>query len=104
MDFISDKKGSDIVLLDLRPVSLLADYFIICSGDSDRQIKAIVEEVTEKLKALNTHPLNIEGLPASGWVLLDYGAIVVHVFAPATRSYYQLEKLWSGAKTVVRMQ
>lgn len=104
VDLISDKKGTDILLLDIRPVSFLADYFIICSGDSDRQIKAIVEELVEKLKPLNAHPLNIEGLPDSGWVLLDYGAVVVHVFAPETRAYYQLEKLWSGAKTVLRMQ
>ncbi|MGQ9625545.1 MAG: ribosome silencing factor [Anaerolineae bacterium] len=104
VDLISDKKGTDIILLDIRPVSFLADYFIICNGDSDRQIKAIVEELVEKLKALNTHPLHIEGLPDSGWVLLDYGAVVVHVFAPDTRSYYQLERLWSGAKTLLRMQ
>jgi ribosome-associated protein len=88
----------------LRSISLLADYFVICSGDSDRQIKAIVDEVTEKTKVEGVRPLHIEGDSSSGWVLVDYGGVIVHVFAPAVRGYYQLEKLWSDASTVVRIQ
>jgi ribosome-associated protein len=82
----------------------LADYFVICSGESERQIKAIVDEVTGKTKGEGARPLHIEGDSSSGWVLVDYGGVIVHVFAPAVRGYYQLEKLWSDALVVVRMQ
>jgi len=91
-------------LLDLRSISLLTDYFVICSGESERQIKAIVDEVTEKTKEEGVRPLHIEGDSSSGWVLADYGGVIVHVFAPAVRNYYQLEELWSDALVVVRMQ
>ena len=91
-------------MLDLRSISLLADYFVICSGESERQIKAIVDEVTAKAKVEGVRPLHIEGDSSSGWVLVDYGGVIVHVFAPAVRGYYQLEKLWSDASTVVRIQ
>ena len=101
---IADKKGSDIVLLDLRSISLLADYFVICSGESERQVKAIVDEVAGKINEEGVRPLHIEGDSSSGWVLVDYGGVIVHVFAPAMRGYYQLEKLWSDALVVVRMQ
>jgi ribosome-associated protein len=101
---IADKKGSDILLLDLRSISLLADYFVICSGESERQIKAIVDEITGTIKVEGVRPLHIEGDSSSGWVLVDYGGVIVHVFAPAARGYYQLEKLWSDAATVVRIQ
>jgi ribosome-associated protein len=90
--------------LDLRSISLLADYFVICSGASERQVKAIVNEITEKTKEEGVRPLHIEGNSSSGWVLVDYGGVIVHVFAPAVRGYYQLEKLWSDALVVVRMQ
>ena len=91
-------------MLDLRSISLLADYFVICSGESERQLKAIVDEITEQMKEEDVRPLNIEGDSSSGWVLVDYGGVIVHVFAPAVRGYYQLEKLWSDALVVVRMQ
>ena len=91
-------------MLDLRSISLLADYFVICSGESERQVKAIEDEIIEKTKEEGVRPLHIEGDPPSGWVLVDYGGVIVHVFAPAVRSYYQLEKLWSDALVVVRMQ
>jgi ribosome-associated protein len=92
------------MLLDIRSISLLADYFVICSGESERQIKAIVDEVIEKTKEDEVRPLHIEGDPPSGWVLVDYGSVIVHVFAPTVRSYYQLEQLWSDASIVVRIQ
>ncbi|MBC8264515.1 MAG: ribosome silencing factor [Anaerolineales bacterium] len=101
---IADKKGSDIVLLDLHSISPLADYFIICNGESERQVKAIVNEVTEKTKEEGVRPLHIEGNSSSGWMLVDYGDVIVHVFSPVMRGYYQLEKLWGDAAVVVRMQ
>lgn len=101
---IADKKGADIILLDIRHLSILADYFVICSGETERQVKAIVDEITEKAKEDGVRPLHIEGDPPSGWVLMDYGDVIVHIFAPAVRDYYQLEKLWSDALVVVRIQ
>ncbi len=104
LDLIVEKKGSDVTLLDIRPVSMIADYFVICSGGSERQVQAIGEEVENNLKAAHIRPLHVEGAPSSGWVLMDYGGVIVHIFAPAVREYYQLEKLWSKAKTVVKIQ
>ena len=92
-------------MLDIRRVSLLADYFVICSGDSERQVRAIVGEILEKVKMeARIVPLNVEGGPSSGWVLVDYGSVIVHIFAPSLREYYSLEKLWSEATMVVRVQ
>src|SRR5437867_10933435 len=92
VEVASDRQASDIVVIDLRQVSLLADYFVICSGSGERQITAILDAITEKLRnALQLRPMRQEGAPSSGWVLLDYGDVVVHIFAPAERDYYQLE-------------
>lgn len=91
-------------MLDTREVSSFADYFVICSGESERQIKAILEQIEVALKAEGIRPDHSEGTGDSGWVLLDYGDIVVHVFAPREREYYQLEKLWDKANVVVRIQ
>lgn len=104
VDAIADRKGLDIIMLDVRPVSLLADYFIICSGDTERQVKAIVDEILERADKSGLRPVQSEGTPASGWVILDYGSIIAHIFLPAQRDYYQLERLWSDAPLVVRMQ
>lgn len=104
MEAIADKKGADIVLMDIRPVSLLADYFVIASGETERQIKALLDAVLERLGEAKVKPLRVEGLPASGWVILDYGSVIVHLFAPDVRDYYQLERLWSRATLVVRIQ
>ena len=99
---LSDKQASDIVLLDTREVCSFTDYFIICTGESTRQVKAIADTVSESLKKENIHPLHAEGTPDSGWVLLDYGDVVVHVFGSFERDYYQLDKLWEKACTKLR--
>ena len=104
VDAIASRKGVDIIMLDVRPVSLLADYFIICSGDTERQVKAIVDEIEERADKSGFRALQIEGTPASGWVIVDYGSIIAHIFMPVQRDYYQLERLWSDAPLVVRMQ
>ena len=88
-------------MLDLRPVSLIADYFIICSGNNERHLRAIIEESEEKGGGSVIRPFRVEGTPESGWVVLDYSSVVVHVFIPATRSYYDLEGLWKDAPLVV---
>ncbi len=104
VDIVSDKKGADILLLDTRPVSFIADYFVIANGESERQLKAIADEIQKQLKTHSVLPLGVEGTPASGWVLLDYGGVITHLFSPAMRDYYRLEQLWVRAPVVVRMQ
>jgi ribosome-associated protein len=99
-----DKKAADIVLLDLGELTTLADYFVICSGGSERQIDAIADAVADGLRAEGERPIGREGAAASHWVLLDYGSVIVHVFTPPEREYYQLERHWAAAKTVLRVQ
>ncbi|MBC7250145.1 MAG: ribosome silencing factor [Anaerolineae bacterium] len=105
VDIIVEKKGLDILLLDITPVSLLADYFILASGDSERQIKAIIEEIETQVKHdLRAIPLHVDGEPDSGWVILDYGGVIIHIFSPEVRAYYRLEEMWNEARVVVKLQ
>jgi ribosome-associated protein len=104
VDAVADKQGEDIVLLDIKPVSLIADYFIISSANTDRQIKAIADEVIARVKVSGIPPLHVEGDAESGWVLLDYGGVIVHLLSPEMRAYYTLEDLWNRAPIVLRMQ
>ncbi len=98
-------KGEDIVLLDLREVTLIADFFVICTGTSDRQLSAIVESIHTHIKReYGIHPLHTEGDGRSGWTLVDYGVVVVHIFAEELRRYYDLEGFWKDAKVLLRIQ
>jgi len=99
-----DKQANDIVLLDTREVCSFADYFVICGGDSDRQIRAIYEEVEHAVKKEGILPRHCEGTVDSGWLLLDYDDVIVHILAPFEREYYQLDELWSQARVVLRIQ
>jgi len=104
VDVITDKLGEDVLLLDIREVSILADYFVIGSATSERQTKAIVNGVKQEIReAFDIRLLRVEGEPDSGWVLMDYGDVVVHLFAPEARAYYDLEGFWDEAQVVVRM-
>jgi len=92
-------------MLDLRDITPLADYFVICTAESERQAKALQEILREELKgAHRLRPLSTEGEPASGWTLLDYNAVVVHIFSPKARAYYRLEELWKAAPIVLKIQ
>jgi ribosome-associated protein len=105
VDTIVDKKGSNIILLDIRDQATFADYFLICSGENIRQIDALAEEITLKVKRQLENPtVGIEGSASSGWILIDLGDLVVHVFSPEKRDYYQLEDIWDHAHVVMRMQ
>jgi ribosome-associated protein len=103
-DIASDKKASDVLLLDIRDVTVIADYFVICSGSNNRQIKAIADTIDDELSKQGAGLLHREGTADSGWMLLDYGSVIVHVFGVKEREYYHLERLWSDAKTVVYLQ
>ena len=103
MDLASDKKAADIVLLRTTEVTTMADYFVICSGRSDRQLSALSSGIVDDLRKDGIRPLGVEGRGAARWVLLDYGSVIVHIFAPEEREYYGLERLWSHAAQVVRL-
>lgn len=101
VDVASDKQASNILLLDIRKFGVFADAFVIMTAESRRQMTALVEELVAHVGASARHR---EGTVESGWVLLDFGDVVVHLFAPDERSYYQLEELWSQGQQIVRIQ
>ena len=91
-------------MLDVRGVCSFADYFVICTGDVKRHIEAIWQGINTTLKSRGVFALHNEGTVDSGWMLVDFGPVVVHIFAPLERDYYQLDKLWSKAPPVIRIQ
>ena len=95
-----DKKAKDTVILELKELTIIADYFVICSGESTTQVKAIVENIDKRLKDHRQRPLGVEGLNSARWVLMDYGDVIVHVFEEETRTYYELEKFWLDAPKI----
>ena len=104
VELAEDKKAADIVLLDLTGLTTLADHFVICSGGSERQLAAIADGIVEGLRKQGVKPIGREGAPASHWVLIDFGSVIVHVFTPPERDFYQLERHWGEAKTILRVQ
>jgi ribosome-associated protein len=95
-----DKKAGDLLLLDLRKAAGFTDYFLICSGGNARQIRAIADAIVEALAVDGARPAHVEGYERSEWVLLDYFDFIVHIFAPETRAFYSLERLWGNAERV----
>ena len=94
---ITEKKGEDVALLDVSELVVVTDVFLIASGTSNRHVRTLVDEVEERLRTGGDRPLRREGTDYGRWVLLDYGDLVVHVFDPETRDYYELERLWNDA-------
>lgn len=102
VDVVEDRKAEDIVLLDLRPDTIIADFFVIANGNSERQLRALSEYVKQDVKEnLTELPYSIAGTPESGWIVLDYGDVVVHLFGAEQRDYYDIEGLWSGVGNVL---
>lgn len=101
VDLIDDKKGSNVTVLDLQGISIITDYFLIATGNSTTQIKAIADYLSEKLPEIGIIALRKEGLPEAQWVLIDCGDIVIHLMTPETRDFYNLERLWGDARQVV---
>jgi ribosome-associated protein len=97
VELAADRKGSDLLVLDLRGISNATDYFFLVSGTSDIHVRSIAEHIMEDLKKEGVRPSHIEGLRMGRWVLLDYIDFVVHVFHPSAREFYQLERLWGDA-------
>ena len=101
-DAIDDKIGQDIVILNIGKVSSLCDYFVIATGSSSRQVKAIADSVEDEMTKIDIEPRGKEGITSQSWVLLDYGDIMVHIFDEENRGFYNLEKLWKDAPYVER--
>jgi ribosome-associated protein len=99
----SDKKASDIVLLRTAEITTMADYFVIASGRSETQVQALSKAIVDELRDEGIKPIGVEGRSSARWVLLDYGSVIVHLFAPEEREYYGLERLWSEATQVARL-
>ena len=100
LNAMSDKKATDIVIINIGSVASFTEFFIIGSGSSTRQVQAISSEIVDKLRAEKVRPMHIEGEKTAEWVLIDYGDFVVHVFTEASRRFYDLERLWRDADTV----
>lgn len=95
-----DKKANDLVVLDISKIASFANYFLICTGDSSRQMQAIADEIEKRLKAAGVRPSHVEGYQNSEWILMDYMDLVVHIFSKNARVYYDLERLWRDAKRI----
>ncbi len=101
---LEEKKAEKILLLDIQEVSSFADYFIICTGSSDRMLNALAESVTEAAHILFQAPAPIEGKAENGWLLIDLGDVIVHIFSPDQREYYRLEQFWDKARVLLSLQ
>ena len=95
-----DKRATDLTVLDVRGISSVTDYFLLCGGRSTTHVETIADAVRQELRAEGVRPLHTEGVAESGWILLDYGDVLVHVFLEETRAYYALERLWGDAPAV----
>ena len=105
VDAAADKKANNILLLDLHDLSMVADYFVICSGTNDRQLRAIADGIDDTLrKEHKAKPHHVEGSTVGGWMLMDYGDLIIHIFTPSHRTHYNLEALWAKAPVLLRMQ
>ena len=104
MDALEDKKGEDILLIDIKEIASFTDYFVICSGTSDRMLDALAKGALEALKKDYKKKGRVEGQSGEGWLVLDFGDVVVHLFSPDIREHYDLEELWSDGKVLLRLQ
>jgi ribosome-associated protein len=95
-----DKKATNVVVLDLRRSPAFTDFFVLCSGNNQRQVKAIADSVEESLKSVKIRPAHIEGYDRAEWILMDFFSFIVHVFSPETREFYSLERLWGDAERI----
>jgi ribosome-associated protein len=104
VDALEEKKGEDIILLDLHEVTSFTDYFVICTGTSNRMLNALADAANEKTRTQHKKKGRLEGSPDAGWMVLDYGDVVVHIFDEELRGYYNLEELWKEGKILLRVQ
>jgi ribosome-associated protein len=103
VEALEEKKGEDILLIDIRELTVFAEYFVICTATSERMLQALIDSAIEKAKAAHSLPGRIEGVPADGWMLADFGDVILHVFSTERRQYYRLDELWSQGKVLLRL-
>jgi ribosome-associated protein len=101
---LEEKKGEDILVLDIRGFADFTDCFVICSGTSDRMLQALSDEVIDQVRNDFHLKGRVEGVPHEGWILVDYGDVILHLFSPDRRDYYRLEELWGKGKILLRLQ
>jgi ribosome-associated protein len=104
VDVLEDKKADNIILLDIHEIASFTDYFVICNGSSDRMLSALADAASEAAHQLFQLPAKIEGRPEDGWLLVDLGDMIVHLFSPDQREYYRLEQLWDKGKVLLKLQ
>lgn len=104
VDSLENKKGEDILLLDIKEVASFTDYFVICTGSSHRMIHALIKDVEDDLKKKYKLRTKVEGESIDGWMLADFGNVILHIFSPQQREYYSLEELWSEGKIILHLQ
>ncbi len=97
---VRDKKAKDVTILELKEISIITDYFVVCSGESTTQVRAIVDHIEERLRSQGFRPGGVEGYRNSQWILMDFGDVIVHVFEDETRKFYAIEKLWLDAPRI----
>lgn len=103
-DVIADTPAADTRVLDIHRLSTIADFFVICSGENERQLRAISRDLLDRMGEQGIRPIRSEGDPFSGWILLDYGGIIVHVFNVEQRAFYRLDDMWAEAPTLLAIQ
>ncbi|MBV6393770.1 MAG: Ribosomal silencing factor RsfS [Anaerolineales bacterium] len=101
---LEDKKGEDIVLLDIKDIASFTDYFVVCTGVSDRMLDALASAAVDEMKKKHRKKARKQGLARDGWVVVDFGDIVVHLLSPDQREYYQIEELWADGKVLLRLK
>lgn len=97
---LEDKKAEDIKIIDIADVSVIADYFVIANGTNSSQVEAMVDQVTDELAKQKIHPERVEGIRSSGWILMDFNDVVIHIFSREDRLFYDLERIWRDGKNV----
>ena len=103
-DYLDDKKAVDIRIIDISKISIIADYFIIAGGTNVRQVKALADNVEEKLAKEEVIPKHIEGYSNAGWILMDYGDVIIHIFNQEDRLFYDLERIWTDGQVIERIE
>ncbi len=103
-DILAETPAANSVVLDIRELSSFADFFVICSGENERQLRAITDKLQEELREEGIRPQRLEGTPNSGWIVLDYNDVIVHVFDQELRDFYKMERLWAEAPRLLAIQ
>ncbi len=100
----SDALATEILVLDIQELSTISEYFVIASAGNPRHLRAVSDRISRELREVGVHPLRVEGQADTGWILLDYGSIIIHLFTEEQRAFYRLEELWSGAQRLLMIQ